>query len=162
MPYRMKVYVDGACRGNGQPGAKGAAAAVHQRRWDSRHYAELLPTQPRPTSQRAELRAVIMALELALKRYQRLSRNPKMNMRIFSDSKYAVNSMNEWQFKWRDNGWTNAAGQPLVNRDLIRRACDLEDELEQTCNARIKYIWIPREDNTAADQCCNQALDDSD
>jgi len=162
MPYQMKVYVDGACRGNGQPGAKGAAAAVHERRWDSHHYSELLPRQPQPTNQRAELRAVIMALELAVKRYQRLSKNPRINLMIFSDSTYVINCMTEWQFKWRENGWMKAAGQPLVNRDLIQRACDLEDYLEQNCDAKITYTWIPREDNMTADQCCKQALDDSD
>ena len=161
MPYLMKVYVDGACRGNGQHGARGAAAAVHKQRYNSRHYSELLPNQPRPTNQRAELRAIIMALELAQRRYESLSGYPKLKLRIFSDSKYAINCMTEWQLKWRDNGWINAAGLEVVNRDLIEQACDLEDDLVQGCNASIKYRWIPREDNAAADQLCNQALDDS-
>jgi ribonuclease HI len=102
-----------------------------------------------------------MALELAQRRYESLSGYPKLKLRIFSDSKYAVNCMTEWQLKWRDNGWINAAGLEVVNRDLIEQACDLEDDLVQGCNASIKYRWIPREDNAAADQLCNQALDDS-
>jgi ribonuclease HI len=85
-----------------------------------------------------------------------------MRLIIYSDSKYAVSCMTEWQFKWRRNGWTNSLGNSVVNRDLIEKACALEDELEQSCNAKIKYVWIPREQNALADESCKDALDDSD
>jgi ribonuclease HI len=160
MVYFMKMYVDGACRGNGRPGAKGAAAAVQKMKWRRRrHHSKLLPNHPRPTNQRAELTALIMALELARTRYRELSTYPILKLKISSDSKYAVKCMTEWQFKWRRTGWINSAGQELVNRDLIERACALEDELERVANADIDYIWIPRWQNTIADTCCKHALD---
>jgi ribonuclease HI len=34
---------------------------------------------------------------------------------IFSDSRYAVNCMNKWVYKWASNGWTNARGDEVAN-----------------------------------------------
>ncbi|KAI3328833.1 hypothetical protein F4824DRAFT_506163 [Ustulina deusta] len=55
----MEFYVDGGCRGNGQPGVIGAAA---NSKWKSQH----LPRYPTPTNQRAEITAIIIALEWTL------------------------------------------------------------------------------------------------
>jgi ribonuclease HI len=158
MPYFMEIRVDGACTRNGTPEAKGAAAAIHIRKWDSRSYTQLLPNDPRPTSQRAELRALLLALELAQKQYNRLDTAPRMVLKIYSDSRYAVSCMKEWNLKWRNNGWTNAAGNPVANTDLIMAACDIEKDLKEHCRTRIKYIWVSRDENTAADQACKGAL----
>lgn len=35
-------------------------------------------------------------------------------------------AINEWQRGWRRKGWINSSGQPVMNKDLIRR---LEREL---------------------------------
>ena len=162
MVYTMRITVDGACRGNGQPGARGCAAAIFKFRRNmtlSRH-SVLLANYPTPTNQRAELAAIILALKEALKKYLDLDTQPRLDLRISTDSKYAVSCMNEWIFKWLENGWLNAAGRPVVNRDLIKEAWDLRCELRQV--GRVKFRWIPREENEDADSYCNEILDDSD
>lgn len=104
MVYTMKIYVDGGCRGNGQPGAIGAAAAVFQFKWGKqRAWTRVLPRHPRPTNQRAEITAIILALELALERYRNLDSYPWIDVKIYSDSKYAVNCMNVWMDKWSNS-----------------------------------------------------------
>ncbi|PQE12450.1 ribonuclease H1 protein [Rutstroemia sp. NJR-2017a BVV2] len=85
MVYTMKIYVDGGCRGNGQPGAIGAAAAVFKSRWGrDKTWTRQLPYYPPPTNQRAEITAIILALELALKKYDGLDSNPRVNVTIYS------------------------------------------------------------------------------
>jgi ribonuclease HI len=102
--------------------------------------------------------AIKLALELALQEARGLRFNPHVDVTISSDSKYAIGCMNEWISKWYNNGWVNSAGNAVANRDLIEKASDLEDELAEL--GRVKYVWIPREQNTVADRLCNEKMDD--
>jgi ribonuclease HI len=156
MPYRMDFYVDGGCRRNGYDGAIGAAAAVHRKKWDRKSiWTRALPIYPAPTNQRAEISAIMLALELALEKSETLSTS--LNLTIHSDSKYAIACMDNWIYKWCRNGWTNSRGYPVGNRDLIEKASRLDDEVKEI--GTVKYIWIPREENYDADAACNRALD---
>nr|POE86493.1 ribonuclease hi [Quercus suber] len=149
MVYTMVFSVDGACRGNGRPGSQAAAAAVLLTRSGThKAWTRTLPDDPTPTNQRAELTAIILALELALERYRDLDSNPYIDVVIKSDSKYAVNCMNMWINKWRNNGWTNAAGNDVANTDLLRDALDLDIALQS--EGSLSYKWIPRERNELA------------
>ncbi|KAL9088289.1 MAG: hypothetical protein Q9165_006213 [Trypethelium subeluteriae] len=157
----MDIYVDGGCRGNGQPGSTGAAAAVHMKKWGgSSSWTRRLPRSPNPTNQRAEIVAVIMALEIALGKVQELDLIASLDLRIYSDSRYAVGCMNEWIYKWTRNGWRNSGGNEVANRDLIAEASDLDDQVKDHGN--VNYIWIPRADNQTADELCNEELDEQD
>ena len=161
MVYMMKMEVDGGCRRNGSPNAIGAAAIVVVRKYGGwRSWTRDLPDYPAPTSQRAELTAIIFALEKALEKAESLDYNPFMRVRIFTDSKYAYGCMTDWSFKWRNNGWINSAGNEVANRDLIEEAVDLDDRLEQY--GKVTYGWIPRDQNSTADQAVRDRLDEID
>ncbi|KAI0906556.1 ribonuclease H-like domain-containing protein [Ustulina deusta] len=161
MVYVMEFYVDGGCRGNGKPWAIGAAACIMMKRHGSYASQSLeLPRDPEPTNQRAEMTAIIMALEWALKRYHELDSNPRLAVRIHSDSRYAINCMDNWIYKWTRNGWVNSSGYEVANRDLIEEASDLDDRLQEL--GSVDYIWIPRSENQAADELCNDKLDEID
>ncbi|KAE9365870.1 ribonuclease H1 [Stipitochalara longipes BDJ] len=154
----MDIYVDGGCRGNGRPGSIGAAAAVFKLRWGrTTTWTKVLPDYPPPTNQRAEIAAIILALKQALKKYRELDSNPWLDVKIYSDSRYAVGCMNEWIYKWSRNGWINSAGHEVANRDLIQKASDLDDRLKE--EGSVEYIWIPRAENEEADEACNDAMD---
>ncbi|KAE8383309.1 ribonuclease H-like domain-containing protein [Aspergillus bertholletiae] len=159
MVYIMEIYTDGGCRGNGRPGAIGAAAAVVvKRNGKSTSWTRSLPRYPPPTNQRAEITAICLALELALEKFDQLDTNPQFDVTIYSDSKYAIGCMTTWIYKWARNGWFNAAGNQIANRDLIQEASDLDDRLDEVGN--VKYVWIPREKNEVADRLCNEDMDD--
>jgi ribonuclease HI len=68
--------------------------------------------------------------------------------------------MNNWCYKWMNNGWINSAGNEVANRDLIEEALDLDERLEQRADTSVEYIWISRSENQLADDYCNQELDD--
>ncbi|XTI82314.1 ribonuclease H1 [Cenococcum geophilum] len=158
MVYIMEIYVDGGCRGNGQPGAIGAAAAVFKKRnGKSVAWTKSLPLYPPPTNQRAEITAIILALEQALEKLEELDTNPHLDVKIYSDSRYAIGCMTNWIYKWARNGWINAAGNEVANRDLIQEASHLDDRLKE--EGDVEYIWISREENQLADRLCNENMD---
>ncbi|KAI0423694.1 ribonuclease H-like domain-containing protein [Xylaria sp. FL1042] len=160
MVYVMEFYVDGGCRGNGRPWAVGAAACVLKTRSGSSISQTLrLPRdEDIPTNQRAEITAIIMALEWALEKYEELNSYPRLVLRIHSDSRYAIGCMDNWIYKWARNGWQNAAGYEVANRDLIEKASDLDDKVKEL--GSVDYIWVPRSENEEADELCNDMLDE--
>ncbi|KAJ5949960.1 ribonuclease H1 [Penicillium verhagenii] len=155
----MEIYTDGGCRGNGQPGDIGAAAAALKTRNGSYDgWTRSLPPYPPPTNQRAEITAIILALEQALEKLVELDTSPYLDVRIFSDSKYAIDCMTKWIYEWTGNGWVNSAGNEVANRDLLEEASDLDDRLNE--QGDVQYIWIPREKNKYADSLCNKDMDE--
>lgn len=63
------------------------------------------------TENRAELTAVVEALK-------RL--NQSCDLDIYTDSEHIATAINNnWLVKWRDNGWMNAKGSEISNRDLV-------------------------------------------
>ncbi|KAK8086726.1 ribonuclease H-like domain-containing protein [Apiospora phragmitis] len=147
MVYKMNFHVNGGCRHNGQGhGAMGAAAAVWNGRRVHTHRTLMLPSLSsydlEPINQRAELTAVIMALLWALERYEQLDGRPRARVRIYSDSRYAVDCMTTWVWKWASNGWLNARGREVANRDLIEQASMLDDQVREL--GSLRYVWIPR------------------
>lgn len=136
----MEIRIEGCCR----------------RRYHV--HTKNLPLDPRPTNQRAELTAIILALREALSNYRSKGSNSEVDVTIYSDSQYAVGCMNRWLDHWLQNGWRNAAGKPVANRDLIMDASRLHDMVRSEMGD-VSYVWIPREENDIADRYCNEALD---
>lgn len=157
MGYTMVFYVDGGCRNNGYSNAIGAAAAVQMLRGGG-HRSWYRQIYDNPTNQRAEITAIIIALQEALQAYDELDTNPYLHLTIYSDSRYAIGCMTDWIYKWTRNGWINSAGNPVANRDLIQEASDLDDEVKALGD--VTYRYIPRSENELADGYCNDALDD--
>lgn len=162
MLYTMRAFVEGGCQKNGQPGAIGAAAAFfHFGKFDDndwQYYTRELPDSPAPTNQRAEITAIILALQIALDQCKSPGSNPHMDVTIHSDSRYAINCMTVWVHKWVRKGWIKSAGAAVCNRDLIQEAFDLNNLLRQ--QGYVRYVWIPRGQNTEADDLCNRAMDE--
>lgn len=101
---------------------------------------------PRQTNQRAELTAVKRALDVAPRH---------RDITIFTDSKYAIDSVTSWYVNWSKNGWITAAKKPVENRDLIepiRAKIDERDLLK----VQTLFEWVKGHNddpgNTAADK----------
>ncbi|KAI8625532.1 ribonuclease H-like domain-containing protein [Xylariaceae sp. FL1651] len=160
MPYDLEFYVDGGYRPNHNFGPIGAAAACLMAP-DGVGYASRtrnLPRRdPQPTSQRAELTAIILELEWAVEECERPDSYP-MNIRIYSDSSYAVRSLNTWRYNWAQSGWQRPNGAPVANQDLFNDIWSLERQVGQF--RTIDYRWVPREANSNANWECNQALNE--
>jgi ribonuclease HI len=99
----VRIYTDGACKGNPGPGGWGALlrSGTHER--------ELYGGDPATTNNRMELTAVIRALG-ALK-------HPS-EVEIYTDSEYVMKGITEWLAAWKRRGWKTADRKPVKNVDL--------------------------------------------
>ncbi|KAI1160609.1 ribonuclease H-like domain-containing protein [Nemania serpens] len=157
------VAVDGACRNNGQPGARAALGVFFRDdcRWNK---SEMLPLRD-TTSQRAELCAALRALEtidnFVAQEWTRSITTGKALKRVIvkSDSNYLVQGMTEWILKWLGNGFTTARSQPVENQDLIKELWELIKRMDQQKKIKVLFWKVAREDNADADRLANAALD---
>lgn len=104
------VYTDGSCMSNGMRRCKAGFGVF----WGDNHpdnLSEPLNHGP-PTNNRAELFAVIRALQQAEKKgYKRLV--------VRTDSNLLIQSMNVWIHSWHRNNWKTSAGTDVKNKDLL-------------------------------------------
>ena len=95
---KLKVWTDGACKGNPGPGGWGAYLV-----WGEKAL-ELCGGEMQTTNNQMELTAVIEALS-AIKR--------PVPMVVSLDSQYVKNGILEWMPQWKSRGWKTAAGSQL-------------------------------------------------
>ncbi|KAJ5918604.1 ribonuclease H-like domain-containing protein [Penicillium verhagenii] len=96
------------------------------------------------TSNRAELRAVIGALQ-----YKDWTEGGFNSMVIATDSEYVILGITSRVWGWVNNGWQTTEGLPVENRDLWELLLD-EIEGYRTAHMEIQFWPIPREWNSAA------------
>lgn len=113
----IRIYTDGSSLANGQPKAVGGVG-VYFGPGDGRNISEGL-AGIKQSNQRAELTAIIRALEVAPK---------DRKIIIYTDSAYSIKCTTEWFRKWRENGWVNASHKPVENKDLIQKIIDHLEE----------------------------------
>ncbi|KAF2478850.1 ribonuclease H [Neohortaea acidophila] len=113
----IRIYTDGSTLSNGRVDSIGGVGVYFGPK-DRRNISEPL-SGSKQTNQRAELTAILRALEVA-PRDRRIV--------ILSDSNYAIKCVTEWYQKWRGNNWVNSAGRPVENRDLTQKVLDMLDE----------------------------------
>lgn len=94
--------------------------AIYSNKW-RRNISEPLKGA-RQTNQRAELTAILRALEVAPR---------DRPVAIYTDSNYSIKCLTDWYKKWEQNGWLNSARKPVENKDLIERVLALINEREE-------------------------------
>jgi ribonuclease HI len=138
----VKIYTDGACRGNPGPGGWGALLIAGDRRKSLSGSAE------ETTNNRMELTAAIEAL--------RALRRPT-DVALYTDSKYVRDGIREWLPNWKKRGWRTADRKPVKNLDLWQ-ALDAAAQPH-----RVAWHWVKGhagdEGNEAADALANAAID---
>ncbi|MDT8397225.1 MAG: ribonuclease HI [Pseudomonadales bacterium] len=139
----VKIFTDGACRGNPGPGGWGALLQYADK--EKRLYGG----ESNTTNNRMELTAVIKALA-CLKRPCKVS--------VTTDSKYVLQGMTEWLANWKRKGWKTASRKPVMNADLWQ-------ELEQQASPHeIDWHWVKghsgHAENEVADQLANRGIDE--
>ena len=116
-PADIIVFTDGACIHNGKPGARGAYAAV----WPNYmhlNFGLLLPPTEKQTNNRAELRAVLAAIE---RTDQVIDPNRARPIVVHTDSMLIVNTVTKWMPGWKKNGWRKGrTGEAVANVDLLK------------------------------------------
>lgn len=143
MSAEVKIYTDGACRGNPGPGGWGAVLEY------GKEARSIYGSEALTTNNRMELTAVIEALS-ALKRPCRIA--------VVSDSKYVLQGITEWLPNWKRKGWLTASKKPVMNSDLWQRLDQLAAIHE------ISWHWVKGHSghvqNELADQLANKGIDE--
>ena len=138
----LKIYTDGACRGN--PGQGGWGAILKY----ANTIKEINGVSQQTTNNIMELTAVIESLKLL---------NRRCNIIITTDSNYVKNGITEWIYNWKKNGWKTANKKPVKNQDLW---IELDNLVKQH---KIEWKWIKghsgHPENERADQLANEAID---
>ena len=100
LPY-VKLYTDGACRGNPGPGGW-AYILKHPGRGTVR---EMHGSAGETTKNKMELQAVMEGLHA-------LNRRPRVE--LYTDSKYVMQGCRDWIPGWKAKGWKRKNGKKLV------------------------------------------------
>lgn len=157
MVDKMKVYVHGSYRNvDGQyPIAVSTAVFTHES-GTHKAWTRIVPAEPTPTRQRADLLAIVLALEKAMEDDGRLYTKRAVDLNIYSGSLYAVKSLTDWADRWIYNGWIGTDGREVDNKDLIQRALEVEEMLMD--GGSVRYTCLPKEEKTEANAYCEHAL----
>ena len=131
----VKLYTDGACRGN--PGKGGWGAILVYGKYEK----EMSGGEALTTNNRMELLAAIEGLS-ALKE--------ACEVTLYSDSKYLVDAFLEgWVENWRRSGWKRGKDE-LKNPDLWAKLYDL------TRVHKVNFIWVKGHNGHSYNERCDQ------
>ena len=139
---RIKIYTDGACRGN--PGRGGWGVFIINGQESKKIFGGKIET----TNNEMELTAAIKGLEFF---------NSPTDLDLYTDSKYVMDGINDWIHNWKKNGWKTANKKPVKRSNLWI-------ELDKLNNFHdVKWYWIKGHSgdvgNDMADELANQGID---
>ena len=118
----IKVYTDGACKGNPGPGGWGVYIQFKE---DEK---ELYGGNPETTNNQMEMQAALEALKYL--------KDEDEVIELYTDSNYLRQGITEWIHKWKKNNWKTAAKKPVANRDLWIEISDLNEKMT------VEWNWV--------------------
>ena len=139
---RIKIYTDGACRGN--PGRGGWGVFII----NGQESKKIFGGKTETTNNEMELTAAIKGLEFF---------NSPTDLDLYTDSKYVMDGINDWIHNWKNNGWKTASKKPVKRSNLWK-------ELDKLNNFHdVKWYWVKGHSgdigNDMADELANQGID---
>lgn len=138
----IKIYTDGACKGNPGNGGWGALIKFGEKN------VEIFGGEAETTNNRMELTAVIKALEKI--------KSENQIAEVYTDSTYVQKGISEWIIAWKKNGWKSSNKKPVKNQDLWMKLDNLNNQLN------ITWRWIKghagHAENERADYLANQGV----
>ena len=141
----ITIYTDGGCRGN--PGLGAWASILISEKHSLR--LEIGESEELTTNNKMEMKAVIKALERLKKSH---------NIKVYSDSAYLVNGMNEWIYSWQKNNWIKSDKKPVENKEYWIKLIELSKK------HNIEFIKVKghsdNKENNRADEIVNILMDE--
>ena len=122
----IKVYTDGACKGNPGPGGWGVYI-IH-----GSDEIELFDGNPNTTNNQMEMQAAIEALKYLKEENQPID--------LYTDSNYLRQGITEWIFNWKKNNWRTASKKPVANKDLWIEISELSSVMA------VNWHWVKGHD----------------
>ena len=145
----VKVWTDGSCIDNGKAEARCGLGIFYGLR-DNRNKSITL-TGGTQTNNRAELSAILYVLA---------TNDGGIDMIIFSDSTYCINSITVWSKKWKLNDWKKPNGDVVQNVEMHKALRRLIESRERHGGAT-GFVHVrahkDNENNNAADELARVA-----
>jgi ribonuclease HI len=157
--FTVVVYIDGACRGNGTPGAR-ASYGVYFGPDSPYNTNGLLPETIPHTSTSAEIEALTMALRTVK---DVCSNDFKLqHIIVASDSAYLVDAMSLYVEGWIENEGIGSKGKVVHHYERLKALHEMLDEMEYGDDGgiRVQFWHIDRSMNREADALANAVLDE--
>ena len=127
----IKIYTDGAAKGNPGKGGYGVVLISGE------HRKEISGGFEKTTNNRMELLAVIVALEHIKK--------PNAQITVYSDSKYVVDAIEKkWVFAWSKKNFNKKKNPDLWRRFLVVYK-----------KHQIKFVWVKGHSNNKENNRCD-------
>lgn len=143
----IEIYTDGGCRGNGKENNIGGYGIVLIYNGKIKKIKKAFLNT---TNNIMELLSIVEALTLL---------KEPCNVKIYSDSAYVVNAINQnWIKNWQQKNWVTASKTPVKNREIWERL------IEQLDIHNVKFIKVKghsdNEWNNECDRLANVAMDE--
>tara|TARA_B100000941_G_scaffold288857_1_gene266629 strand:+ start:782 stop:1213 length:432 start_codon:yes stop_codon:yes gene_type:complete len=139
----IKVYTDGACKGNPGPGGWGVYIMFKNEEKD------LYGGNPETTNNQMEMQAALEALKYL--------KDEDEAIKLYTDSNYLRQGITDWIHKWKLNNWRTASKKPVANRDLWIEISDLNEKMN------VEWNWVKGHagdpGNERADQLANMGAE---
>ncbi len=143
MTESIKIFTDGACRGNPGPGGWGALIIENEEEHS------LWGGEKKTTNNKMEMTAAIKALEYFTN---------SSNIQLTTDSNYVKDGIESWIEGWKRNGWKTTSKKPVKNKELWVRLDDLNNF------HNISWNWVKghsgHRENEIADLLANKGIDE--
>lgn len=145
----LEIHTDGACRSN--PGRGGYALIIVK---DNKVIDIRQAYSSMTTNNIMELLAVRDAIIYCIS-------NNVSQCKIYSDSQYSVNGINEWMHTWRKKGWIGSQHKPIKNLEIWRELEALWKQATQKLNISLHYEKGHSTNvyNNLADKKANEIID---
>jgi|TARA_B100001094_G_scaffold61061_1_gene56681 ribonuclease HI len=118
----IKVYTDGACKGNPGLGGWGVYIQINGSEKD------LYGGSPETTNNQMEMQAALEALKYL--------KDQNTVIELYTDSNYLRQGITEWIHKWKVNNWRTAAKKPVANRELWIQISELNEKMN------VEWHWV--------------------
>ena len=136
------MYTDGACRRNPGPGGWGVVIKYEGLE------KEIFGAKHNTTNNQMELTAAIEGL-VALKE--------PCSVVLYTDSKYVMDGITQWIYKWKKNNWRSASKKDVKNKELWQQLDNLVHLHE------VQWHWVKGHSgdagNEMADLLANKGID---
>ncbi|RKP31836.1 hypothetical protein METBISCDRAFT_22105 [Metschnikowia bicuspidata] len=164
-----KIYVDGACRGNGKRSIAVPLAGYGVYYGPNNPKNAGVPLSDvddvhanKSSNQRAELFAMDHALK-DIEGFVHQSDYDGSKYMIYTDSQYAKNCMESWAGSWEKKNWKTSQGSKVLNQDIIIPAYRRYKKLLERDGELVKFTHVKghlgNEGNEAADKLANLGAD---
>ncbi|KAJ6121731.1 hypothetical protein N7512_004196 [Penicillium capsulatum] len=160
---RLVIAIAGACINHGKDSPSSRSAIGVYFGPDNQYNIGASLGKTQHTTQIAELRACITALQTAITIWKTTNpvaeHSPCHPMRLVvikTESPYLVNGATEWLPKWKENGWKGCKGQKVANDELWRVIDLWIRHLES--EVTVQFWRVSKKENQVADGMAHSAM----